>query len=127
MAGERHLASAEEGEDILECGIDIHVELSRKSQRAMSLLSGGGKALVAIVLYFAILKVCGSTPFCVLDEIEAALDDVNVLRYGVCAACARAPSLSSSPTAGAPWRARISPMASLCRSRRVTAVRGACN
>ena len=72
--------SLSDPENILECGIDIKVEPPGKLIKNLSLLSGGEQAFVAICIYFSILKISPS-PFCLLDEIEAALDDVNVTKY----------------------------------------------
>ncbi len=67
-------------EDVLASGIDIRVQPPGKIIKNLAVLSGGEKALVAIAIYFSILTVKPSS-FCILDEIEAALDEVNVSRY----------------------------------------------
>ncbi|MGN0665469.1 MAG: chromosome segregation protein SMC [Huintestinicola sp.] len=67
-------------DDVLESGIEINVAPPGKVIKNLSLLSGGEQAFVAIAIYFAILTI-RPAPFCILDEIEAALDDVNVSKY----------------------------------------------
>ncbi|MFV0413426.1 MAG: chromosome segregation protein SMC [Oscillospiraceae bacterium] len=80
FGGGRASLSLANPEDLLESGIDIEVAPPGKIIKDLSALSGGEQALVAICIYFAILAV-NPAPFCVLDEIEAALDDVNVVRF----------------------------------------------
>ena len=70
----------EDPDNPLTCGIEIRVQPPGKQVKTITLLSGGEKAFVATALYFAILKV-RPTPFCILDEIDAALDDRNVERF----------------------------------------------
>jgi len=67
-------------EDVLESGIEIFVAPPGKIIKNMSALSGGEQALTAISLYFALMKI-NPSPFCLFDEIESALDDVNVVRF----------------------------------------------
>ena len=80
FGGGRGQLLLEDKENPLTCGIEIRVQPPGKQVKTITLLSGGEKAFVATALYFAILKV-RPTPFCLLDEIDAALDDRNVERF----------------------------------------------
>ena len=72
--------SLSDPENILESGIDINVKLPGKSVPSLDGLSGGEKALIALSIYFAIMRV-NAPPFCFLDEVDTALDDINVERF----------------------------------------------
>ena len=80
FGGGKASLSLTDPEDMLESGIEIEVAPPGKIIKDLTALSGGEQALVAICIYFAILAV-NPAPFCVLDEIEAALDDANIVRF----------------------------------------------
>ena len=80
FGGGRASLVLEDPDDVLNCGVEIQVQPPGKSLKTLTLLSGGEKAFVAIAIYFAILAV-RPPPFVVMDEIEAALDDANVIRF----------------------------------------------
>ena len=69
-----------EPDDLTGSGVDIQVRLPGRRTQGLSLLSGGERSLIAAALIFALLKI-SPTPFCVLDEVDAMLDEANVARY----------------------------------------------
>lgn len=71
----------QQGEDLSSTGIDIEVRLPGRREQGLAMLSGGERSLTAAALIFALLKV-SPTPFCVLDEVDAMLDESNVMRFG---------------------------------------------
>ena len=80
FGGGTALLKLTEPDNILESGIDIEVQPPGKKLQSLYLLSGGERALTVIALLFALLSYQPS-PFCILDEIDAALDDANIVRF----------------------------------------------
>lgn len=80
FGGGTAMLKMENEDNFLETGIDIIAQPPGKKLQSITLLSGGEKTLTAIALMFAILKV-KPTPFCIMDEVEAALDDANINRF----------------------------------------------
>ena len=70
----------EDADDVLECGIDVVARPPGKELRSISLLSGGEKTMTAVALLLSIFK-CRPSPFCILDEVDAALDEANLGRF----------------------------------------------
>ena len=102
--GEAQL-SLTEPDDLSTTGVEITARPPGKKRQPLAMLSGGERALTAVALLLAMLEV-RPVPFCVLDEVDAALDEANIGRFCVGAALAspRTSSSSSSPTTGAPSR-----------------------
>jgi chromosome segregation protein len=71
----------EDEENIMESGIEIEATLPGKRKQELGLLSGGERSLTAVALIFALLKI-SPTPFCIMDEVDAMLDESNVVRFG---------------------------------------------
>ncbi len=67
-------------DDLTQTGIDIEARLPGRREQGLAMLSGGERSLTACALIFSLMKV-SPTPFCVLDEVDAMLDDVNVIRF----------------------------------------------
>jgi chromosome segregation protein len=80
FGGGRAEIKLEEGEDVLECGLEVNVQPPGKRLHSIQLLSGGEKALAALALLFSIFRYKPS-PFCLLDEVDAALDESNIERF----------------------------------------------
>ena len=93
------------GDEILDAGVQVMAQPPGKKNSTIHLLSGGEKALTAIALVFAIFQL-NPAPFCLLDEVDAPLDDANTERYCQARAtrCRRAPSSCSSATTGSRWK-----------------------
>ena len=80
FSGGRARLALAEGKDILEAGVEIEIQFPGKKMQNMMLYSGGERAMTAIALIFAMLRL-RPVPFCMLDEIESALDEANLERF----------------------------------------------